>query len=155
MLLRIQSIALSAQEEDVFEDHLLLPRRKDVEDWTRTVCPEALETLSGIVERCDWELELGSWVFPEPPVPEGADRETLLRGHIENGYTRRDIAKTPEITERVETELETIIGRGYTDYFLSVIDIIQHMHQNGILTSTRSVISGVLAMSRRVYPFSI
>ena len=142
VLLRIQSTQLSPQEDGVFEDPLLLPQRKDIEEWVQTVCPESLETLDAIIKRCDWELELGTWVFPTPPVPEGADRVALLREYIDNGYEQRGLQKTEETEERIETELRTIVGRGYTDYFLSVIDLIRYMHKNGILTTTRGSAAG-------------
>ena len=142
VLLRIQTPALSNLEENIFEDNLVLPERKSIEEWTRTVYPQALTTLSSIISSISLELELGAWTFPTPPVPAGSDHVALFKEHIENGYAMRNIKKTDETDERVETELKTIIGRGYTDYFLSVIDLITFMRNNGILTTTRGSAAG-------------
>ena len=143
VLFRIQRATRSAQEEEIFEDPLLLPRRSDMEAWTRDVCPEALDTLHSVIERCTaWEMKLGEWIFPVPPVPEDTDHTEILKNHIEEGYKNRAIEKTPETEARVAMELETITGRNYTDYFLVVIDLIHHMHENGILTTTRGSAAG-------------
>ena len=142
VLPRIQHLTLSPREEEIFEDNLLLPQKQTIEEWTQSVCPEAVKTLDGIIQRCDWELELGKWVFPEPPIPQGSDPEQLLRKHIEEGYARRALKKTKETEERTETEMKTIIGRGYVDYFLTVINLVNYMHEHGILTTTRGSAAG-------------
>ncbi len=143
VLLRIQRTTLSNLEEEVFEDPLLFPDRGATEAWCASVCPEALQTLSDLIARIDWELELGNWVFPNPPT--GGDtrsHEEILRDHVEQGYARRELQKTPEMEERVNFELGVINDRGYTDYFLSVIDLIRYMHSNGIITTTRGSAAG-------------
>ena len=143
VLLRIQRTALSNLEEEVFEDALLFPSRDATEAWCRTVCPEAMQTLSDLIASIDWELELGNWVFPDPPIGDDArDHEEILRSHVEQGFARRGIQKTKEAEERIAFELGVIVERGYTDYFLSVINLIHYMHTNGILTTTRGSAAG-------------
>ena len=143
VLLRIQRTTRTNLEEEVFEDRLLLPNRTDIEAWCQTVCPEALQTLSDIITSIDWELELGNWVFPNPPIGNDTrDHETILRDYVEQGYANRGLEKTKEIEDRIDFELGVINERGYTDYFLSVIDLIRYMHNNGILTTTRGSAAG-------------
>ena len=145
VLLRIQRTALSNLEEEVFEDPLLFPDRTQIETWCQTVCPEALQTLSDLIQSIDWELELGNWVFPNPPVGNDTrNHEEILRDHVEQGFARRELEKTPEVEERINFELGVITERGYTDYFLSVIDLIKYMHSNGIITTTRGSAAGSL-----------
>ena len=38
--------------------------------------------------------------------------------------------------------MKTIIGRGYVDYFLTVINLVNYMHEHGILTTTRGSAAG-------------
>ena len=142
VLLRIQQATRPPQEEETFEDLLLMPQRDDIETWTRNICPEALDTLDAVIGSCDWKLDLGEWIFPTPPVGETDDRTAILRNYIEEGYTERNLEKTEETEERIATEMETIVGRNYTDYFLVVIDLIRHMHTDGILTTTRGSAAG-------------
>ena len=143
VLLRIQRTTLSNLEEEVFEDALLFPSRDQIETWCQTACPEAMQNLSDLIESIDWELELGNWVFPDPPVGDDArDHEEILRDYVEQGFARREIQKTKEIEERIAFELGVITERGYTDYFLSVINLIHYMHDHGILTTTRGSAAG-------------
>lgn len=143
VLLRIQRTTLSNLEEEVFEDPLLFPDRSQLETWCQRVCPEAVQNLSDLIQSIDWELELGNWVFPNPPIGDDTrDHEEILRDYVEQGFARRGVQKTKEAEERVAFELGVITERGYTDYFLSVIDLIQHMHDNGILTTTRGSAAG-------------
>ncbi len=142
VLLRVQRMTRPAQEEDVFEDSLIIPKREEIERWTDSVCPEALEHLNTAITACDWELKLGNWVFPTPPVPKDADHTKLFWEYIESGYEQRKLEKTKEVEDRVNVEMETITNRGYTDYFLSVIDLIRYMHRNNILTTTRGSAAG-------------
>ena len=145
VLLRIQRSTLSNLEEEVFEDPLLFPDRAAIEAWCQTVCPEALQTLSDLLTSIDWELELGNWVFPNPPTGDDArDHRVILREYVEQGFARRGLERTEEAVERIDFELGVINERGYTDYFLSVIDLIRYMHSNGILTTTRGSAAGSL-----------
>ena len=108
--------------------------------------PTRSEHLSTLIQSIDWELNLGNWVFPTPPVPASDTRphKEILRGYVEQGYEKSRNKKTEETEKRVNFELGIIIDRGYTDYFLTVIDLIHHMHTNGILTTTRGSAAGSL-----------
>ena len=95
VLLRIQRGTLSNLEEEVFEDPLLFPDRAAIEAWCQTVCPEALQTLSDLLTSIDWELELGNWVFPNPPTGDDVrDHRVILREYVEQGFARRGLERT-------------------------------------------------------------
>ena len=143
VLLRIQRTTRSNLEEEVFEDPLLFPDPVAMQAWCRSVCPEALTTLSNLIQSIAWDLELGTWVFPNPPIQsDSRDHSDILREHVAQGFTRRELEKTKEIEDRIDFELEVLISRGYTDYFLTVIELIRYMHKNGILTTTRGSAAG-------------
>ncbi|MDE0243396.1 MAG: DNA polymerase III subunit alpha [Candidatus Kaiserbacteria bacterium] len=140
--LRIQRSPLTDIEKDVFEDPLLFPKRQDIESWCSSVCPQALDHLSDLISSISLDLDLGKWVFPKPPTDDTRDSKELLREYVEQGYQRRNLEKTGEVADRVDFELDVINGRGYADYFLTVIDLISFMHSNDILTSTRGSAAG-------------
>ena len=143
VLLRIQRTTLSNLEEEVFEDLLLFPSRNAIEEWCQSVYPESLQTLSQLITSIDWELDLGNWVFPNPPIGDDSRmRKDILRDHVERGFAYRDLQKTKEIEDRIDFELQVITDRGYTDYFLTVVDLIRYMHKNGILNTTRGSAAG-------------
>jgi len=106
--------------------------------------PEMLDATIEIAEKCNLELSLGKWVFPDFPIPEGSTHDSELRAKAFAGFEKRGIEKTPENLERVEYELSVISKKGYSPYFLVVGDLLRHAKENGILTNTRGSAAGSL-----------
>ena len=143
VLARIQKTTLTNLEEEMFEDHLIFPSRTEIEAWCNATHPKALHTLTNLIESTKWDLDLGKWVFPNPPTNgDTRDKKHILREQVENGYAKRGLQKTEETEKRVDFELQVITDRGYTDYFLVVIDLIKYMHKKNILTTTRGSAAG-------------
>src|SRR3989338_4326118 len=106
--------------------------------------PEALENSARIAEKCDLKLKLGTWVFPDFPIPAGSTANDELRLLAEKGFKERGIAETKENKERVDYELSIIGSKGYSPYFLVVADLLHHAREKGILTNTRGSAAGSL-----------
>lgn len=106
--------------------------------------PEALENTQKIADLCTVELELGKWVFPAFPIPEGSNNDAELRKKTFAGFETRTMEQTPEVLERVEYELGVIAKKGYSVYFLVVSDLLTYAANNGILTNTRGSAAGSL-----------
>ncbi|QQR82701.1 DNA polymerase III subunit alpha [Candidatus Campbellbacteria bacterium] len=106
--------------------------------------PEALENTLNIADRCHIDIPLGSWMFPNLALPEGATYESELRTRVDEGFTRRELTKTPEIQQRLDFELDTIISKGYAPYFLVVGDLLAYAREHKILTNTRGSVAGSL-----------
>ena len=104
--------------------------------------PEALDNTEKIADRCNLELKLGSWVFPNYIAEKGRTYDEELRELVFAGFKRREIAETPEAVERVEYELKIICGKGYSPYFLVAADLLHYAHEHGILTNTRGSAAG-------------
>src|SRR5579872_1208678 len=66
--------------------------------------PEVLATTLEIAKRCELKLELGSWVFPQFPIPAQSSYEQELQALIENGIRERNTEDTPELRERIAYE---------------------------------------------------
>ncbi|MBN1320094.1 MAG: DNA polymerase III subunit alpha [Thermoleophilia bacterium] len=95
--------------------------------------PEALATTLEIAERCDVTIELENMLLPHFPVPEGHDESSYLREQCEKGLVRRyGEAVTPEIRERLETELAVVEKMGFPPYFLIVWDFVTYAKESGI-----------------------
>ena len=142
VLLRIQKTNQTSAEENLFEDLLLFPKQKSITEWAQTEYPQTLQTLDKIITQAKLDLELGSWVFPTPPQEHKKNYQEILLEYVEEGFRNRNIKKTKEIEDRVAFEMDVITSRKYTEYFLSVIDLIQYMHKNNILTTTRGSAAG-------------
>ena len=99
--------------------------------------PEALANLTEITERCQLELPIGERHFPTFSTPEGQSQADFLREKAFSGAKRIYKGLTPEITSRLEYELEIITRMGYEPIFLIVEDVLNHARQVGIPTSSR------------------
>ncbi len=104
--------------------------------------PEALDNVMRIVEKCNLELNLGSWVFPNYIVPSGLSHDDELRRLVYEGIEKRKVTSTKEIIDRIEYELLVIKNKGYSPYFLVVADLLRYAHEHGILTNIRGSVAG-------------
>jgi DNA polymerase-3 subunit alpha len=105
--------------------------------------PEALENTVEIAKRCNVELTLGKNFLPDFPIPEGMTEDEYFRQESRQGLEARldklfdrhapDFAdKRKPYDERLEIELDVIIGMGFPGYFLIVADFIQWAKNNGV-----------------------
>lgn len=115
---------------------------------------EAVARSQEIADRCNVELELGKRFFPVFVPPDGKDEVEYLREVAIDGLRDRyaDTPKrwidgvigsdfTPEVYERLETELSVIKRQGFPNYFLVVWDFVRAAHEKGISCTARG--SGV------------
>lgn len=86
--------------------------------------PEAIANTIEIAKRCNLELEFGHLHLPHYEVEPGYNLESYLRKLCYEGIEKRYKTITPQIKERLEYELETIIRMKYTEYFLIIWDLI-------------------------------
>ena len=109
--------------------------------------PEAVENTIKIAEKCEIELELGKWCFPNFPKEDGKGYDVTLRERVEAGLAKY-IEKHPDLkdeaTTRANYELDVIITKGYDVYFLVVADLLNFAHSQGIFTNTRGSAAGSL-----------
>jgi len=123
-------------------DFSFLPKKKMQELFADM--PEALANAAKIAEECNLELDLGKWVFPDFPIPEGSSDDKELRALAMAGFKTRNVPETKENMGRVEYELGIITKKGYSPYFLVVADLLRHAREVKILTNTRGSAAGSL-----------
>ena len=99
--------------------------------------PEALANLNLIVERCNLDLPIGQTHFPVFPTPNDETQAEFLRQKAYQGAKQKYERLTPEITDRLDYELEIISEMGYEPIFLIVEDILNHARSLNIPTSSR------------------
>ncbi|MBR1421624.1 MAG: DNA polymerase III subunit alpha [Selenomonadaceae bacterium] len=87
--------------------------------------PEAIENSNLIADRCNVEIEFGKLQLPSFPIPtEFETAAEYLRDLCEKNLSNRYENQTPEILERLDTELQIIHQMGFDEYFLIVWDFI-------------------------------
>ena len=94
---------------------------------------EALENTHKIAERCHVEIEFGVTKLPKYDVPEGYTSWEYLNKLCSEGLKERYEVITPDLTERLNFELDTIRNMGYVDYFLIVWDFIKYARDHDIM----------------------
>jgi len=105
--------------------------------------PAALANSVAIAQRCNIEIELGTYYLPRFPIPDGVLMDDYFRHVSKKGLEERldflldrsapDFEeKRKPYDERLEFELEIIIQMGFPGYFLIVMDFIQWGKDNGI-----------------------
>ena len=104
--------------------------------------PNAISNTIKIADKCDLELELGKWSFPNFKVENKKTYDEKLRELVYEGIKKHKIKKNEEVENRVEYELKIIKDKGYAPYFLVVEDILDFAHKNNILTTIRGSVSG-------------
>lgn len=106
--------------------------------------PEAIENTAKIAEQCNLEIKLGNWVFPAFTVESGRTPDDELRHLVYEGFAKRNVTRTEELSNRAEYELKIIKDKGYSPYFLVVADMLRFARENGILSNIRGSVSGSL-----------
>jgi len=105
--------------------------------------PEALANSVEIAKRCNLEITLGENFLPDFPIPQGMTIDEYFRAESRKGLEWRlarildpaaaDFAERRRpYDERLETELDVIIGMGFPGYFLIVADFIQWAKDNDV-----------------------
>ncbi len=97
-------------------------------------CPDAISNTEEIAKRCNLEINLDDYHFPEFPVPEGETLESMFitasREGLKDRFAAMRAAGTfnkeieKQYNERLEFELDIINSMGFPGYFLIVADFI-------------------------------
>ncbi|PCI28220.1 DNA polymerase III subunit alpha [Candidatus Wolfebacteria bacterium] len=154
-LMSVQTSGGASQQYGT-EDDFSFVSTKDMLKWFRD-SPDAIDNTQKIADRCNVELTLGEWFFPNFPVPEGETYESVLRKLVYDGISMRGLERTDELITRIEYELKVIKDKGYEGYFLVVADLLNFAHKEKILTTIRGSVAGsmvtFLARITNVNPF--
>lgn len=96
-------------------------------------CPQAISSTVEIAARCNLELDFTQVHLPKYEPPVGMSKEEFLKKLcVEGLQARYGGVVTPEISARLEHELEIITHMGYVSYFLIVWDFIHYARGQGI-----------------------
>ncbi|MHC9084523.1 DNA polymerase III subunit alpha [Luteimonas sp. RIT-PG2_3] len=101
--------------------------------------PDAIDNTLALAQRCNLELQLGTYYLPAFPVPADETLDSWIRKESRDGLEKR-LSKHPmapghdraSYDARLETELDVIIKMGFPGYFLIVADFINWGKANGI-----------------------
>ena len=106
--------------------------------------PEAITNTARIADRCQAELALGKWIFPDFAVPPQTTPDRHLAELARAGLQERISPVSEEANERLRYELDIISQKGYATYFLVVADFVAWARAQGIVSTTRGSAAGSL-----------
>ena len=96
--------------------------------------PEAIENTQKIVEKCNFQFELGKVKLPEYDVPSKKTPEEYLEELCYDGLKKRFGEKpSREVMDRFDYELSVIKQTGFVSYFLIVQDFVNWAKSNRIV----------------------
>lgn len=113
------------------------------EEYFRDI-PEALENTQKVADRCNLDIELGTFLFPEITLPKGTTPEKELQRITHEGLKNRGLENDKDAQERLAYELDVINEKGYASYFLVVADLMRFAHENDIYSTIRGSVAGSL-----------
>lgn len=96
--------------------------------------PSAIENTLAIVEKCDFKMDFGKSKLPHFGLPEGFHDENAYLKFLAHEGMRKKMGEviTPEMTQRLEYELDMIAKMGFPGYFLVVEDLINSAKKMGV-----------------------
>ncbi len=106
--------------------------------------PEAVENTEKIAERCNLNLTLGKFIFPEFALEVGKTADQMLDDLTQKGAKEYSLDNNPEVETRRQYELEVIKNKNYAPYFLVVADLLRFAHESNIYTTVRGSAAGSL-----------
>ena len=106
--------------------------------------PEACDNTLAIAARCNVELDLKSRHAPVYTPANGQKADAYLRELVYEGAKRLYGKITDGVRERIERELEVIIGKGFASYFLIVWDVCNYARENKIPVGARGSAVGTI-----------
>ncbi|MEK9157751.1 MAG: DNA polymerase III subunit alpha [Patescibacteria group bacterium] len=106
--------------------------------------PEAVENTVKIADRCNLELTLGKFIFPNFELEPGKTADQMLDELTLAGAKERGLENSAEAKERLAFELEIIKNKDYAPYFLVVADLLRFAREAKIYTTVRGSAAGSL-----------
>jgi DNA polymerase-3 subunit alpha len=117
---------------------------KEMEDLFSDL-PDAVENTVKIADKCKLEIStLGKWYFPKIKLPNGVSADEQLKKLVFDRLPDRVGKADKAVTDRAEYELDIISKKGYSEYFIIVMEMVKWANEMGIITNTRGSAAGSL-----------
>ncbi len=94
--------------------------------------PEAIENTVKIAQRCNVEIHTGQLIFPKFEIPEGYTNDTYFIKMTTDALKKKFPDTWQDLEERLQYEMDIIIEKGYSAYFLITQDFVNWAKQQGI-----------------------
>ena len=142
---KVQDVLVCVQTLTTLDDADLL-RKKNAEYYLKSAramgnifrrYPDTLAAAGWIADRCNLDLNLGTFRFPDFPLPLNETAYSYLCKLCFDSLPKLYKPITPNVLERLQHELGVINDLGFPEYFLAVWDIVRYARSKGIRCSGR------------------
>ena len=99
--------------------------------------PTACRETEALADQCRFRHELGTWRYPEFPLPAGETTESYLWKLCFDGLQRRYRRVSSAAMARLQEEIGVVEKLGFAGYFLIVWDIVRWAGERGMPTLGR------------------
>ncbi len=106
--------------------------------------PEQLAATLEIAGRCNVELTLGSWVFPDIALPKARATTPSCARLLKKVSAAGSSPPSPRCASASSTSTASSPPKGYAPYFLVVADLLRFAREHKILTTIRGSVAGSL-----------
>ncbi len=110
-------------------------------EWFKDI-PEAIENTEKIANRCNVELTLGKFIFPNFALDPNKTADEMLDELTLKGMRQYGLENDKETEKRRQYELSIIKQKNYATYFLVVADLIRFARESKIYTTVRGSVAG-------------
>jgi len=120
-----KNATISQLTKDDIKDkhHYFCPEKEMIRRFPNSL--EAINNSQYLAERCKTDWRYLNTIFPEVSLKDTHKANQFLRQLVYEGANTRFDSVTDEINHRIEYELELIMQKGFSPYFLVVHDIVR------------------------------
>ncbi|MBA4250866.1 MAG: hypothetical protein C0425_00880 [Chlorobiaceae bacterium] len=118
------------ERDIVDEEYYSISNNEFTKKWKGL--PEAVANIDFIESECNVDLRLGQLKFPFFKNTQGTDNYSLLWKISFEGLNLRYKNPTKQAITRLQYEIDVIDELNFTDYFLTVWDLLQEMKKRGM-----------------------
>jgi len=93
---------------------------------------DAVYRTQEIADKVNFEMDFKTHHFPKYDIPQGDTLDSYLEKKVYEGAKKRFDIITPEVKDRIKTELSVIKKCGFSEYFLLVYDFVNWAKNKGI-----------------------
>lgn len=93
--------------------------------------PEAIKNTEKIADKCNLDLPYGKWIMPSYNTPKGKSESQYLTDLVKERKKRVEKYNKEVVKKRIKHELDIIISKGYSTYFLIVQDFVNWAKKTG------------------------
>lgn len=131
LCIQTQTTLSSASRMKLNSDQFYLRSPQEMKNIFKEI-PCAIENTLEIADKCNLILDFSQLHLPRFPLPESDNENAFLERTCKQNLPKRYKHLTPEIQDRLSSELNIIKKTGFASYFLIIWDLVKYAKEHDI-----------------------